>query len=115
MSHLLNLPNILQSERRLQPPLSSCDLYTDATLSSAAAFIAPQPTSSLATAYSDTKPIAWAEMAMAMKGLDWAMDTWTRQPTTITLSTDSTIVHHTLCKGTGSLLFREPLLQDLYI
>jgi hypothetical protein len=62
---------ILQQPRRLQQPLRSQTLYTDATPTAVAA-ISPRPQyRSMVQHYTDRRPIAFAEMAAALKGLLW--------------------------------------------
>jgi hypothetical protein len=65
--------------------------------------------------YVDSRPIAFAEMAAALKGLLWFTRTHLHQPTTITLATDSRVVYHTLEKGTGLTLRLSAILQKLYV
>jgi ribonuclease HI len=65
--------------------------------------------------YTDSRPIAFAEMAAALKGLLWFIRTQLRQPTTITLATDSSTVYYTLEKGTGLTLRSSAILQKLHV
>jgi hypothetical protein len=65
--------------------------------------------------YTDTRQIAFAEMAAALKGLIWRMTTLVQEPTTITLFSDSAIVYHTLVKGTGLTLRALSLLQQIFV
>jgi hypothetical protein len=105
----------LQRPRRLQPPLLSRQLYTDATpTSSAAVFLGP-PRMEIAQQYTDSRPIAFAEMAAALWGLLWCCQTCLHQPTVLTLHTDSSTVYHTIVKGGGWTPRSSALLQSLYI
>jgi ribonuclease HI len=105
----------LQRPRRLLAPLLSRQLYTDATpASSAAVFLGP-PRREIWQQYTDHRPIAYAEMAAALKGLIWCIRHCLHQPTAITLHTDSTIVYHTIVKGGGWTLRSSALVQRLYV
>jgi ribonuclease HI len=65
--------------------------------------------------YTDSRDIAFAEMAAALKGLIWCMTSIVQEPTTITLFTDSSVVYYTLVKETGLTLRASSLLQDLFV
>jgi ribonuclease HI len=54
-------------------------------------------------------------MAAAIKGLIWVFMTILQEPTTITFYTDSSIVFHTIVKGTGLTLRASLLLQRLFV
>jgi ribonuclease HI len=69
----------------------------------------------MAQHYTDHRPIAFAEMAAALKGLIWFMRNHLQQPTTITLATDSSTVYYILQKGTGLTLRSSEILQKLYV
>jgi hypothetical protein len=98
---------ILRQPRILQQPLYSRVLYTDATPTSVAAF-SPRPTpTSMVQHYTDSRNIAFAEMAAALKGLIWFMTVQLVQATTITLVTDSRNVYYTLRSSA--------ILQQLYV
>jgi hypothetical protein len=112
---ILHQKGLLQQPRRLQPPLVSRQIYTDATPSSAAAVFLGPPRQSIQQHFQDSRPIAFAEMAAALWGLMWCFRDCLRQPTALTLHTDSTIVYHTIVKGGGLILRSSALLQNLYI
>jgi hypothetical protein len=99
--------------RILQPPLRSRQLYVDATPTSRAAVAVGPPRLALVSRYTDTRPIAFPEMAAALKGLIWYMRTLD-EPTTITLYTDSSIVYYFFVRGIGVTSRRSLILQQLY-
>lgn len=90
----------------------SRQLYTDATPTAVAAYAVGQPPASVAQHYCDSRPIAFAEMATALKGLIWYMQYHLTRPTTITFYTDSSVVYATLVKGTGLTLRSSAILQQ---
>jgi hypothetical protein len=104
---------LLHQPRSLAVPLYSRTLYTDATPTSIAAVTPGPPLGSTVQHYVDSRPIAFAEMAAALRGLIWYMQTLHR-PTTVTLCTDSSVVYYTLLKGRGLTLRSSAILQTLY-
>jgi ribonuclease HI len=72
------------------------------------------PRLALVQRFTDQRPIAYAEMAAALEGLLWLFRNLT-QPLAITLLTDSSVVYHTLVKGTGVTLRRSLRLQTLFV
>jgi hypothetical protein len=54
-------------------------------------------------------------MAAALRGFIWAYRDLLTEPTTLTLYTDSSVVFHTLVKGTGLTLRASPLLQNIFV
>jgi hypothetical protein len=106
--------NLLQYPRTMRPPLRSIALYKDATPTSVAAVI-PGPPRAIVQHYTDTRTIAFTEMAAALRGLLWYIRDVLTEPTTITLYTDSSTVYYTLVKGTGLTLRASPLLQQLFV
>jgi hypothetical protein len=111
---VLDEHRLFHQPRAMILPKVRIQLYTDATPTSIAA-ITPPPTSAFYRRLEPPQPIAVAEMAAALVGLHWYLQDVAHQPTTIILYTDSSIVYHTLAKGTGITLRRSPLLQNLYI
>jgi hypothetical protein len=93
----------LRKPRFLRVPHTSVSMHTDATPSSLAAMALTQPRMALVRRYADAKPIAFAEMTSALVGLLWLQRSILERPTTIALCTDSSVVFHTLCKGTGAV------------
>jgi hypothetical protein len=89
-------------------------LSTDATPTSIAA-ITTIPVSAFYRRLEPERPIAVAEMAAALIGLHWYLQDVATRPTTAILYTDSSIVYHTLVRGTGLTLRSSLLLQNLYI
>jgi hypothetical protein len=112
--HQLHHSRVLQQPRRLQQPQRSVMLYTNATPTSMAGMTTEHPLRSFLRQYEDRTPIAFAEMAAAMAGLVW-LSQQLHQPTTITLATDSSIVYHSLCQGSGITLCQNPILKELYV
>jgi ribonuclease HI len=113
--HVLHAKGFLRQPRKLQVPLLSRQLYTDATPTSAAAVFVGPPQQSIHQEFQDSRPIAFAEMAAALWGLLWCCQHCLTQPTTVTLHTDSSVVYHTIVKGGGLTLRSSALLQNLYI
>jgi ribonuclease HI len=114
--HRFHQHKLLHQPRKLVPPLISRQLYTDATpASSAAAVFVGPPRQTTAQQYTDHRPIAYAEMAAALKGIIWCSRECLPQPTAITLFTDSSTVYHTIVKGGGWTLRSSALLQALYV
>jgi hypothetical protein len=111
----LHRHNLLHHRRAMRPPLRSVALYTHATTSSVAAVIAGQPMHTMVQHYTDTRTIAFAEMTAALRGLLWCMNDILQEPTTITLYTDSSVVYHTLVRGTGLTLRASPLVQKVFV
>jgi hypothetical protein len=64
--------------------------------------------------FSDSQPIAVAKIAAALFALIWA-GTRLRQPTALTLDTDSTVAYYTLSTGKGYTFRHNVWLQALYI
>jgi ribonuclease HI len=85
-------------------------LYVDATPTSIAALAPGTPTWSMVQNYTDTRQIAFAEMAAAIVGLIQFLPTLD-QPTNITLYMDSLVVFYSFVRGTGFTLRRSLLLQ----
>jgi ribonuclease HI len=54
-------------------------------------------------------------MAAALVGLHWYLQDVATQLTTVTLYTDSSVVFHTLSRGTGITLRNNVLLQNMYV
>jgi ribonuclease HI len=99
----------------METPLLSRQLYTDATPTSIAAVYLGTPRVSMVQHFMDSRQITVAEMAAALRGLQWCIQEHLTQPTNITLFTDSVVVYHTLVKGTGLTLRASSLLQDLFV
>jgi ribonuclease HI len=95
-------------------PTSTVHLYTDATPSSIAA-ITTTPVSAFYRRLEPAQPIAVAEMAAALVGLHWYLQDVALHPTTVILYTDSSVVYHSLSRGTGLTLRSHVLLQNLNI
>jgi hypothetical protein len=64
--------------------------------------------------YSKEHSITYVEMVVALAGLLW-ISRQLHHPTNVTLFTDSSMVYHTLVKGTGTTLHSDSLLQNMYI
>jgi hypothetical protein len=105
---------ILHQPRRLQQPLRSRLLYTDATPMVVAAY-SPRPTlQSMVQHYTDRRPcLRWNGCSPQRPPMVHPEPLV--QPTTITLATDSSVVYHTLSKGTGLTLRSSAILQKLHI
>jgi hypothetical protein len=86
----------------------------DAAPTSVAAYTPGPPVDSMAQFYIDAQAIAFAEMAAALIGLQWMMNRL-QEPTTIILYTNSSVVYHTLVRGSGLTLRSSTLLQNLCI
>jgi hypothetical protein len=93
-------------------PDRTVHLHTDATPSSIAA-ITTAPVSAFYRPLEPAQPIAVAEMAAALVGLHWYLQEMATQPTSVILYTDSSVVFHTLSRGTGLTLRTHDLLQNL--
>lgn len=87
--------------RVLQPPLHSRALYKNATRTSTTAYEPQPPTRATVQPYMNEQNIDFAMMAAAARRHIWYMRQHLWQPTTNTLHTDSSVVSHTLIKGTG--------------
>jgi hypothetical protein len=60
---------LLRQSRRLGQRIQSRRIFTDATPTAAAAVFVGPPMRSLVQHYIDSRSIAWAEMAAALKGV----------------------------------------------
>jgi hypothetical protein len=105
---------LLQQPRKLQPPLRSQMVYTDATPSSIGVLWPELLRRYLHRSYNGRKPIAFAELAAALVGLVHTANDLL-EPTTITLATDSSVVFYVLSTGKGSTLRQYKILQELYM
>jgi hypothetical protein len=95
-------------------PARTVHLHTDATPGLIAA-ITTAPVSAFYRRLEPAQPIAVAEMAADLVGLHWYLQDVATQPTTVILYTDSSVVFHTLSRGTGLTLRSHELLQNLYV
>jgi ribonuclease HI len=73
-------------------------VYTDATPQSFGVHVASTPPQQVYQPFSDRIPIAEAEIAAALFALNW-VGSRLRQPTSITLATDSAVAYYTLSTG----------------
>jgi hypothetical protein len=89
---LLDIPRTMGIQRR------SILLYVDATPSSIGVYVASCPPQRIYQPFTDQLPIAAAELAAALFALIW-VGSRLRQPTAITIVTDSTIVYYVLSTG----------------
>jgi ribonuclease HI len=64
--------------------------------------------------FSNRIPIARAEIAAALFALNW-IGSRLRQPTNITLATDSAVAYYTLSTGKGYTIRYDIWLQTLYV
>jgi hypothetical protein len=111
---VLDSHHLFLQPRSMLLPSTTVHLYTDATPTSIAA-ITTTPVSAFYRHLEPAQPIAVAEMAVALVGLHWYLQDVATQPTTVFLYTDSSVVYHTLSRGTGLTLRTNVLLQNLYI
>jgi hypothetical protein len=72
--------NILTQPRRLAAPQFSRQIYTDATPTSVAALAIGPPRQVIVQHYTDALPIAFTEMAAAIKGIIWYVKNHLKQP-----------------------------------
>jgi ribonuclease HI len=105
---LLHRPRSMGIQRR------SILVYTDATPSSIGIHVASQPPQQIFQPFLDEQPIEVAEIAAALFALIW-IGAGLRQPTAITLATDSTVACYSLSTGKGLTLRYNLWLQCLYI
>jgi hypothetical protein len=89
-------------------------IYTDATPWSFGVHVASTPPQQVFQAFTDQIPIAAAEIAAALFALNW-VGSRLRQPTNITLVTDSAVTYYTLSTGKGYTIRFNVWLQTLYI
>jgi ribonuclease HI len=89
-------------------------VYTDATPSSFGVHVASQPPQQVYQPFQDQVPIAAAEIAAALFALNW-VGSRLRQPTNITLATDSAVAYYTLSTGKGYTMRYNIWLQTLYM
>jgi hypothetical protein len=105
---LLDLPRTMGTIRR------SILIYTDATQTSFGVHVATTPPQQIYQQFTDAIPIAQAEIAASLFALIW-VGSRLRQPTAITISTDSTVAYYTLATGKGYTFRHSIWLQILYI
>jgi ribonuclease HI len=105
---LLSIPRTMGTQRR------SILLYVDATPTSIGVYVASRPPQRIHQAFTDQLPIAAAELAAALFALIW-VGSRLRQPTAITIATDSTVVYYVLSTGKGYTMRHNQWLQSLYI
>jgi hypothetical protein len=106
--------HLLQRPRQMGTITRSILLYTDATPSSFGVHVASHPPQQVYQRFTDEIPIARAELAAALFALNW-VGSRLRQPTNITLGTDSAVVYYVLSTGKGMSLRYDLWLQTLYI
>jgi hypothetical protein len=91
---------LLHRPRTMGTPARSILVYTDATPQSFGVHVASTPPQQ---PFSDRIPIAEAEIAAALFALNW-VGSRLRQPTNITLATDSAVAYYTLSTGNGYIM-----------
>jgi ribonuclease HI len=76
--------------------------------------VASRPPQQIHQAFSEAIPIAQAEIAAALFALIW-VGSRLRQPTAITIATDSAVAYYTLSTGKGYTIRHNIWLQTLYL
>jgi hypothetical protein len=90
-------------------------LYTDATPTSFGVHVASRPPQKVYQTFSEAIPIAQAEIiTAALFALIW-VGSRLRQPTAITIATDSAVAYYTLATGRGYTFRQNIWLQTLYV
>jgi ribonuclease HI len=89
-------------------------VYTDATPTSFGVYVASHPPQEVYQRFTDSIPIARAEIAAALFALNW-VGSRLRQPTNITLATDSAVTYYVLSTGKVMSLRYDIWLQTLYV
>jgi hypothetical protein len=106
--HLLRIPWTLGTQRR------SLLLYVDATPTSIGVYVDSRPPQIIHQEFTDSIPIAAAEIATALFALIWC-GSRLRQSTAITIATNSTVVYYVLSTGKGYTIRHNTWLQCLYL
>jgi hypothetical protein len=75
-------------------------IYVDATPSSIGVYVSSTPPQRIYQPFTDVLPIAVAEVAAALFALIWS-GSRLRQPTAVTIATDSTVTYYALSTGKG--------------
>jgi ribonuclease HI len=89
-------------------------VYVDATPSSIGVHVASTPPQRIYQPFTDVLPIAVAEVAAALFALIW-IGSRLRQPTAITVATDSTVTYYALSTGNGLTIRYNEWLQCPYM
>jgi ribonuclease HI len=105
---------LLHRPRQMGTIARSILVYTDATPTSFGAHVASHPPQQIHQRFTDSIPIARAEIAAALFALNWIRSRL-RQPTNITLATDSAVTYYVLSTGKGMSLRYDIWLQTLYV
>jgi hypothetical protein len=105
---------LLHRPRTMRITARSILIYTDTTLWSFGVHVASSPPQQVYQAFTDQIPIAAAEIAAALFALNW-VGSRLRQPTNITLATDTAVTYYTLSTGKGYTMRFNVWLQTLYI
>jgi hypothetical protein len=94
---------LLHRPRQMGTIARSILIYTDATPSSFGVHVASHLPQQVYQRFTDSIPIARAEIAAALFALNWVVSRL-RQPTNITLATDSAVTYYVLSTGKGMSL-----------
>jgi hypothetical protein len=105
---------LLHRPRTMETVSRSILIYVDATPSSFGVHVATSPLQQVFQQFTDRIPIARAEIAAALFALNW-VGSRLRQPTNITLATDSAVAYYTFSTGKGYTTRYDIWLQTLYI
>jgi ribonuclease HI len=95
--------NLLSKPRTMGIRQRSLMVYVDATPSSIGGYVVSQPPQRIYQPFTDEVPIAVAELAAAIFTLIWC-GSRLRQPTSITVATDSSVVYYVLSSGKAQTL-----------
>jgi ribonuclease HI len=88
-------------------------IYVDTSPASIGVYVASQPPQMVYQSFTDTVAIAVAEIAAALFALIWCG--CLRQPTAITLATDSAVTYYVLSTGKGSTIRYNTWLQCIFV
>jgi hypothetical protein len=106
--------SLLSKPRTLGIQARSLLDYVDATPSSFGVYVQSTPPQTIYQPFTDEIPIAVAELAAALFTLVWC-GSRLRQPTVITLATDSSVVYYVLTTGKVYTIRNNVWLQALYV